>query len=266
MSREDELYRQMRAVKSNDFNTCFYCGCVATNYDLAPPLKYAEFYLKTREDADFFKVPCCRECFNFLKQDKSGLLGQRVDNVKKQLARKYKDAIRIYELWDHNEIAELDYNLSHSVNAGLVLGEESYKRFKFKGFEFEADGVKHDAFYVKLEVLTVFGEKFENFRDALDHASRAFRIPKAKLKALFAEHGNNFDSAIRHYQDEMAEKLYQKELKTKCNEFAKTHKQNVKFVMRTVEIYREQDEYLSIEGALNKLLNERIDVWSRAGL
>lgn len=259
--KELELYRPLRAVSSKDFNTCFYCGCIATLQDLAPPIQFAEFYLKTREDADFYQVPSCKECFQILKHDKSGSLGQRVDNLKKRLAKKYQKAIRIYELWDHDEVDELDHNLGHSIKAGLSLGEESYQRYKYRGFEFEVEGVKHDAFYVKAEVLTVFGEKFDNFRDALEHASRSFRIPKAKLKEMFAEHNNSFDLAIRKYQDDMAQKLYEKELKSKCKEFANKYKQNMKFVMRTVEIYRENDKFLTIDGALKKLLNERINVW-----
>jgi len=260
--KELDLYRQLLAVNAKDFNTCFYCGCIATLQDLAPPLRFAEFYLKTREDADFYQVPSCKECSQVLKNEKSGLLGQRVDFLKSRFAKKYHKAIRVYELWDKDEVEELDYNLGNSIKAGLSLGEESYQRFKYRGFEFEVEGVKHDAFYVKTEVLTVFGEKFDNFRDALDHASRSFRIPKVKLKEMFAEHNNSFDLAIRKYQDDMSKKLYEKELKFKCKEFADNHKQNIKFVMRTVEFYREIDELLTIDGALKKLLSERVNVWN----
>lgn len=257
MHDETELYRQMSAVHGKDFNTCFYCGCVATKYDLTPPLKYAEFYLKTREDADFYRVPACKDCFEFLRNDRSGLLGQRVDAAKRKLARKYQKAIRIYEMWDHDEIDDLDYHLKKSIKAGLVLGKESYERIKFKGFDFEADGEKHSAHYVENETLTVFGEKFDNFRDALDYGSRAFRIPKAKLREIFAEHDNCFDTAIKNFQEEMARKIYQKELKEKCKVFALEHKQNIKFVMHTVEIYKVQDENLTIDTALIKLFEER---------
>lgn len=263
MHDETELYRQMSAVHGRDFNTCFYCGCLATKYDLSPPLKYAEFYLKTREDADFYRVPSCKECFDFLRHDRNGLLGSRVDNVKRQLAKKYQKAIRVFEMWDHDEIEGLDYHLKHSINAGLVLGKESYERFKFKGFDFEADGEKHSAHYVESEVLTVFGEKFNNFRDALDYGSKAYRIPKAKLREMFAEYGNCFDTAIKTFQEEMARKLYEKELKDKCKKFAAEHKQNIKFVMHTVEIYRKQDERLTIDTALVKLFEERVQRWKK---
>lgn len=258
MHDETELYRQMSAVHAKDFNTCFYCGCIATKYDLAPPLKFAEFYLKTREDADFYRVPSCQECFDFLKNDKSSLLGQRVDNVKGKLARKYQKAIRIYEMWEHDELEQLDYQLQRSVKAGLELGKESYERYKFKGFEFEADGEKHSAHYVSDKRFTIFGEQYDSFRDALDYGSKAFRIPKAKLRDLYAEHDNDFDTAIRSFQELMAQKLYEKELKQKCKAFADEHKQNIKFVMHTVEIYRKQNDTLTIDAALDKLYQERI--------
>jgi hypothetical protein len=259
MHDEPGLYRQIRAAHGKNFNVCFYCGCIATENDAIPPLKYAEFYLKTREEADFYRVPACIECFDFARSDKSALLGQRVDAVKRKLAHKYQKAIRMYELWDHDEIEDLDYHLKHSVNAGLVLGKESYERSKFKGFDFEVDGEKLSANYVENKIFTVFGEKFDHFRDALDYGSRAFRIPKAKLREMFAEHDNSFDAAIKIFQVEMARKIYEKELKEKCSEFAVKHKQNIKFVMHTVEIYQGQNEHLTIETALIKLYEERFN-------
>lgn len=264
MYDETGLYRQMSATHPKDFNTCFYCGCVATEYDLTPPVKYAEFYLKTREDADFYRVPACRECFDFLKNEKSGLLGQRVDSVKRKLSRKYQKAIRMYELWDHEEIKGFDYQLQHSIHAGIVLGRESCKRVKFKGFDFEADGEKHSAHYAENKTFSVFGEKFENFRDALDYACRAYRIPKAKLREMFADHDNCFDTAIKTFQEIMSRKIYEKELKEKCKEFAKEHKQNIKFVMHTVEMFQTLDESMTIEGALKKLYQERVKKWEKS--
>ncbi|MEL0630818.1 hypothetical protein [Psychromonas aquatilis] len=257
MYDEMDLYRQVNATHYTFFNSCLYCGCIATKHDLAPPLKYAEFYLKTREEADFYRIPACVECFEFLRTEKSGLLAQRVDIVKSKLAKKYKKAIRVYEMWDLDEISDLDYHLSNSIRAGLALGKESYERFKFKGFDFEADGERHTGFYIKNEILTIFGEKFDNFRDALDYGSRAFRIPKAKLREMFAEHNNCFDTAIKKFQEEMALKIYKKELKEKCKFFADEHKQNIKFVMHAVEIYRSKNSNLTIDKALIKLFEDR---------
>lgn len=255
---ELDLYRQIYALNPKDFNTCFYCGCIATEYDLAPPLKYAEFYFKTREDADFYRVPSCHECYDYLKNIKTGLLGQRMDAVKSYLSHKYEKSLRIYEMWEDDDISHLDYNLRASVKAGLELGKESYLRYKFQGYEFEAGGEKHTEHYLLSEKLSVFGEAFDNFNEALSFASRSFRVPRAKLKELFAENDNNFDKAIKVYQDEMACKLYQKELKDKCKAFSEKYKQNIKFVMHTVEFYRKKDHKLTIDSALQKLFDERI--------
>ena len=258
MHRETDLYRQMSALQAKNFNTCFFCGCIATEYDFIPPLKYAEFYLKTREEADFYKVPACRECCYFLREDNSALLEQRVAVAKGSLARKYKRAIRIYEVWNPEEIEDLAYQLKHSVNAGMRLGKESCQRVAFSGFDFEADGVKHSAHFVKNVVFLVFGEKFASFRDALDYASKAYRIPKAKLLELFTEHNNCFDTAINSFHEKFTRKNLDKKLKAACASFALQHQQNIKFVMRTVEKYCTQDDNLTFEMALNKLYQEVI--------
>ena len=257
MNRGFELYRQVNAIRSKDFNKCFYCGCIASHYDYVPPKKYAEFYLRTREEADFYQVPSCQECIDLLKTDKSSLLAQRVDKVKAKLSRKYQKALRVYEMWDVDEVEELDYQLQKSIKAGINLGQETYERCKFKGFDFESEGEKHSVHYIKDKAFTIFGEEFNNFRDALDYGSKSFRIPKAKLRDLFAEHDNNFDKAIRLFQEELAKKLFEKELKQKCKTFAEQHKQNIKFVMHTVELYMKKDETLTIDTALDKLLLER---------
>jgi len=258
MDREAELYRQMRAVHAENFHTCFYCGCIATEYDLTPPLKYAEFYLKTREEADFYQVPACRECFYFLRDVHSALLGQRVDIAKRSLARKYKTAIRIYQVWEPEEIDELDYQLKHSVNAGMVLGKESSQRLAFKGFDFEADGVKHSAHFVEHAEFLIFGQKFNSFREALSHGHQAYRIPKAKLIALFTEHNHCFDTAINTFHEKLARKVIDKKLAAQCSDFCLKHKQSSKFVMRTIKRYCAEDENLTIEMALNKLYQDII--------
>jgi hypothetical protein len=258
MPHKTDLYRHMSAVEAKYFNTCFYCGCIATEYDLSPPLKYAEFYLKTREEADFYQVPACRECYFFLKNDNSALLEQRIKIAKRCLARKYERAIHIYNVWNTDEIKALDYQLKHSVNAGMLLGKEASDRVQFAGFNYEADGVKHRAHFVENTVFMIFEERFDRFRDALEYASKAYRIPKAKLMTLFTEHNNCFDTAINAFNQQRARNIVEKNLAAKCKDFCLEHKQNIKFVMRTIEIYCAQDEGLSIEMALDKLYQDII--------
>ncbi|MCL1076582.1 hypothetical protein D5R81_00080 [Parashewanella spongiae] len=254
MLNNRELYSRVMAMESRHFNVCFYCGCIATEYDFIPPLKLAEFYIRTGEEADFYEIPACNECFNLLKEDKSGLLGQRVDFVKSKLAKKYEKALRVYHLWHKDELDDFDHNFKKSLNAGIELGTETYERIKFKGFEFEVDGQKRHSNFVQTEKLSVFGETFDNFRDALDYASKSYRVPKAKLKELFAKHNNSFDKAITAFQQEMEQRLFEK----KCREFAKANKQNSNFIIRTVKLYMKNEKDLTVDEALEKIYKNYI--------
>ena len=254
---QTEMYQSLLASHCRDFNRCFYCGCVATKSDYAPPIKFAEFYITTRENADFFEVPCCYECHEFLIDSRSGLLAERFDIVKRRIAKKYKKPIRIFEVWNDSDSVDLGYNLKNCINAGLALGQEAYERLKYEGFDFSVNGAAHEMFFIKKETFSVFDEKFSSFREALDSASRAYRIPKGKLKELYADHQNNFDNAINSYHEELKAIEHQKKLNNLCNDFAKQHKQNPKFIIKTIEYYMSEDDELSIEMALKKLKVER---------
>jgi len=258
LSENQEQYQQMIAVHGQDFNTCFYCGCIATEFDYAPPKKEAYFFIQTRTEADFYQVPACKECCVALKQEKSGLVGERADIAKRKIAKKYKKAIHVYQMWNEDEAQELDYNLQKCVQAGIELGRESSRRSLFQGFEFEVDGEKLKIANIPVSMITVFDHEFSDFRDALEFASTQYRVPKAKLKDLFSEHENSFEAAIESYHAKMDKSLFDKQLKKLCKTFAKEHKQNVDFVMRTVTYYMKQDDSLSIELALSKLYTERV--------
>ena len=254
MSDTLDQYRRIMAMDSINFHTCFYCGCISAGFDFVPLIKLASYFLRTGEEADFFEVPACNECLAFAKHDKSPTLELRVDAVKKKLAKKYDKAIHVYQLWDKDEIEEFDYNFKTSLNAGIELGEESYARVKYKGFSFEVDGQKRRSLYVEAEKLRVFGEAFDDFTTALDYASKTYRIPKAKLKALFAEYSNNFDDAIHAFHQQIQRREFDK----KCREFAKKYKQNPNFVIRTVKLYMKADQDLSVSMALEKLYEKYI--------
>ncbi len=251
-------YLQLRAIKSDDFHTCFYCGCIATEYDFSPPKKYAELAIQTQDDADFFQIPCCKECCDFLKGEKHALTSARMDVVKKKLALKYKRAIHIYEVWDEEEALELDYHLNKSVMAGIELGKEATKRLLYKGFSYEIEGEKNQLLKQKEVTFTVFNETFNNFKDALNYASRTFNISKAKLKILFGDHDNSFEKAIEAYRLDIDKKIYDKKLNTLCKDFSFKYKQNIDFVKRTVGYYMDKDKNISLEDALQKLFVERI--------
>ena len=252
------MYQQMIAVHAKDYNTCFYCGCIASEIDFAPPKKYANYYIQTRSDADFFQVPSCKECCLGLKQEKSGLVGERADIAKRKIAKKYKKAIHVYHMWNEDEAQELDYNLQKCVQAGITLGKESTQRSQFQGYEFEVEGNKHKITNISVTIFTVFDTEFTDFREALEFASLQYRVPKAKLKDLFSEKDNSFELAIEVYHAKIDKSLFDKKLKSLCKDFAKKYKQNSDFVMRTVNYYMKNDDELTVEQALIKLFNERI--------
>ena len=129
-------YHLLVPTYSNDFNTCFYCGCISAAHDYAPPLQYFEFYLATREPSEFLKIPCCTECHEHVKSCKAGTLEERRNFARAKLAKKYTKALTIYEMWTEAELAALDFSLRHSIAAGLKLGGETTERLGYPGFDF----------------------------------------------------------------------------------------------------------------------------------
>lgn len=91
--------------------------------------------------AEKLKVPCCYECIDFLKTCSAASLEERMQFSKDKIANKYQTALRIYEMWTEKEASTVGVDLQTSINAGLSLGEEAYKRIKFRGFAYEVDGV-----------------------------------------------------------------------------------------------------------------------------
>ncbi|CAM3755342.1 hypothetical protein [Rheinheimera salexigens] len=251
-------YHVLIPTHSSHFNCCYFCGCIATEYDFSPPKKYLAFYLATKEAADFLQVPCCYECLEHLKACKAGSLEERRDFAKKKLAKKYQKALTIYEMWTTEELAGLDFSLRHSIAAGLQLGEETTNRITFPGFTFEAAGFEQKVSYQPPQYFAVFGEQFTTFRDALDFASKAYRIPKITLKEYFADHQNSFEKAINAIHKETADKEFQKQLKTLCGQFAKQHKQAVIFVHKQVDRYLSENEDMTIAEALTQLYETRV--------
>ncbi len=251
-------YHLLVPTYSNDFNTCFYCGCIASEHDYAPPLQYVEFYLATREPSEFLQVPCCLECNEHLKACKAGTLEERRKFANDKLAKKYAKALTIYEMWTEAELAALDFSLRHSIEAGLKLGAETTERLAYPGFDFEAAGLQHNVQHQAAINFDVFGEQFTSFREALDFASKAYRIPKNALKEAFADNDNNFERAIQAIHKEVAEKEFDQQLKQQCAAFAKQHKQAVIFVHKQVERYLSENIDMTISEALQHLYDTRV--------
>lgn len=254
----DTHYHLLTPTHSHSFNTCFYCGCIAATHDYAPPQQYLEFYLATREASEFLKIPVCNECHELVKPCKAGTLDERCKFAKSKLAKKYEKALSIYDMWTTDELAALDFSLRHSIEAGLKLGAETIERLNFFGFDYEAGGISQmvtDSAPLQFEV---FGECFDSFREALDFASKAYRIPKNALKDAFADNGNSFEQAINTIHQQVAEKEFNQQLKQQCAAFAKQHKQAVIFVHKQVERYLSENADMTITEALQQLYDTRV--------
>ncbi|SNY58890.1 hypothetical protein SAMN06297280_3510 [Arsukibacterium tuosuense] len=258
-------YHLLVPTYRDDFNTCFYCGCIASAHDYAPPRQYLEFYLATREPSEFLQVPCCTECHDHLKACKAGTLDERCKFAKDKLAKKYAKALTIYEMWTEAELASLDFSLRHSIEAGLKLGAETTERLAYPGFAYEAAGLQHNVEAQAPIYFEVFGEQFTSFREALEFASKAYRIPKNTLKEYFADNDNNFELAIQAVHKQVAEKEFNQQLKQQCAAFAKQHKQAVIFVHKQVERYLSENDDMTISEALEHLYQTRIKPLSRPG-
>ncbi|MBZ9611646.1 hypothetical protein [Rheinheimera maricola] len=254
----DTDYNLLVPSRSNYFNTCFYCGCIAARHDYAPPLQYVEFYLATREPSEFLKIPSCNECVELLKACKAGTLDERRLFARAALAKKYAKALTIYDMWTTEELAGLDFSLRHSIEAGLKLGAETTQRLSFAGFDYEAGGISQQVHDTAPLVFEVFGESFDSFREALDFASKAYRIPKNALKEAFADNDNNFERAINAIHKQVAEKEFNQQLKQQCAAFAKQHKQAVIFVHKQVERYLSENTEMTIAEALQQLYDTRV--------
>lgn len=254
----ESYYDRLSAVHSIDFNKCFYCGCEASEFDYSPPIAYIHEWKDGSRSADFIAVPCCYECYGLLKKHNSGTLDSRVSTLKLLLQSKYEKAINIYNLWQKKELRDMDTSFQKSIDAGIKLGTESIERLRFKGFDYEVNGSITRVSDVGQETITVFGEEFTDYKEALEYASNSYRINKAQLSELYFENGKSFDKAIAAFHRTVEAKKSESELAKPCREFAKKHSQNSKFVIRTVKRYLEQDPELTISLALEKLYNEHI--------
>ncbi len=254
----ESYYDRLSAVHSIDFNKCFYCGCEASELDFAPPIKFIQEWKNGRRIADFITIPSCFECHDLLKRHNSGTLDSRVNALKTLLHSKYEKAINVYNLWQKNELKDMDASFQKSLDAGIKLGAESIERLRFKGFDYEVDGSITRVNDVERQSITVFGEEFTDYKDALEYASISYRINKAHLSDLYFANGKSFDKAIGAFHSAVEAKKLENELKKPCREFAKKHKQNSNFVVRAVKRFLEDDPELTISLALEKLYKEHI--------
>ncbi len=255
-----EIYSRASAVQIKDYGICYYCGCEAEHEfdDYAPPINDAPFYIRTGESCSFSIIMCCKECYGFLLNCREGLIEERKLFVGKAIGRKYAKALKIYERWNEQDLNELSSSLGHSVRAGIKLGEEASRRQNYPGFEYEIAGTLFHSRRKNTKAYAVFGEEFDSFRNALQYASRAYKININILKIWLMDHDEIFDRAINAYFEHIELDRIEKKKGKLCYEFSKKYKQNVNFVKGTLGAYMEMNPLLSIEDCLALIYEERI--------
>ncbi|WP_345334623.1 hypothetical protein [Ferrimonas pelagia] len=205
MSESSRL--RLYAVSPARFHTCFYCGCDASEFDLVYPGAFSELLSRFDSEIEGYEIPACSECYRALRRERAPNIDQRIDKAKQAIAKQYSKALTVYQMWEPDEVEELSDDLRISIQAGVKLGRETQQRLDFSGYEFELDGAKFPALMVNRHRFEVFGEIFDSYRQALSFASKAYRIPKAKLAQGFAEHGHCFERAITAHHQQMESRL-----------------------------------------------------------
>ncbi|QIZ77631.1 hypothetical protein [Ferrimonas lipolytica] len=258
MTPSDQRYRQLRAANGGDFHTCFYCGCLATEFDFAPPQAHWQSFHYRQASADNLQVPACKECATFLKKCSMGLVQQRRELVHTKIAAKYAKSIGVYLRWNQDELAQMDYGFSHSLGAGMKLGEESHRRSNYQGFAYELDGAIVAASAPTPVPIHVFEQRFNSIKEALVAVSKRYGISQTKLVDGLAKHDNNLEAVVMAVQREQEQALYQRQLRSQCRAFAKQHNQSVRYVTNSVERYLDKNELMTVPEALEKLYQERV--------
>jgi len=255
---ELNVYSPIVPVNAKDIGVCYYCGCEAEFSDHAPPQRYVSYYLTTGENCTFAVVSCCKECLDFLSTCREGLIEERKIHVNTRVERKYRKAINIFERWDESELREVSRQFEQSIRAGMVLGEEAYTRLKYPGFEYEIDGTVFHARRQNLIIYSVFGEEFDNYRNALQYAARSYKININVLKEWLMEHDTVFDDAINAYYEFQDKERIRKKKKKLCTEFSKKYRQNPSFISGALDAYEQSNPALTSEQCLELIYMERI--------
>ncbi|TKB48689.1 hypothetical protein FCL40_11075 [Ferrimonas sediminicola] len=258
MTPLDERYRLLRAADEAHFHTCFYCGCIATEYDYAPPRAHWGAFEHHRQAADNLQIPACRECVTLLRGCTMGLLQQRRDVVQTKLAAKYKRAINVYLCWSEEEVEELDRSLKYSIAAGLSLGEESHRRANYPGFTYEIEGCRVAVSQAVVQPVMLFGERFDGIKAALEHAAKTYGISQGKLAQGLVQHNDNLEAVVHALQQQQQKQLEERQMNRLCAEFARAHRQSRRYVVNAVQRYLDRDESLTVAEALERLYQERV--------
>jgi hypothetical protein len=251
-------YQQAYACEHKHFNTCFYCGCEATERDYCPPVHMLQSILDLGEDADFVSISACYECHALLHNERLMSIDERFTKLKKKLSNKYAKALRVYNMWEENELSEMSDEFALSIEAGMKLGKEASERLAYTGFSYATEEARVSV-REKTKEFDVEGITFTDFKVALNYCITHLKVQKSDFyKILVDDYNGDFNKALSQYRHRHDKVTAVKDGNTLIKDFSKTHKQNSDFVTRTVKHFINKDSSLTTEGALEKLYNNYI--------
>lgn len=252
-------YYQKALAKSIEFNhACYYCGCEATDTDYCPPLSDCELVIELSETADFVSVSSCYECSALLKNERDLTLVSRVKKLKSKLAKKYAQAVRIFHVWEKDELSQMSPEFHTSIEAGIRLGKETQERLDFTNYALEISGSSVAPFESRTEFF-VDGSCFDNFKSALAYCYSHHSVKKGAFYTLLVEEcSGDFDKALSKYKHRYTKVKSTAKSSDVIKAFAKQHKQNSDFVIRASEQLSKRHPELDLEGVLAKLYDDYI--------
>ncbi|MBE0367840.1 hypothetical protein [Pseudoalteromonas aurantia] len=252
-------YYQNGLAKSVEFNQCcYYCGCEATHIDYCPPLQHCELVIEFSETADFITVPSCYECHGLLLGQRLLTLNERIKALKSSLAKKYAQAVRVYNVWEHDELAQMSPEFHTSIEAGMRLGKETQIRLDFPSYILEISGAEVKVPTAKVE-FCVGEQYFDDFKSALAFCYANYTLQKSQFyDLLVGECAGDFNKAISKYMHRHKKPAKTAQTSDLIKQFAKEHKQNSDFVARASEQLLKRHAELDLEGALAKLYEDYI--------
>lgn len=210
------------------------------------------------EEADFISIAACYECHALLHNERLMTIDERFTKLKKKLATKYAKPLRVYNMWEENELGDMSDEFAHSIAAGMKLGKEAAGRLAFTGFTYATEDAKV-AVREKTKEFDVEGMIFTDFKEALNYCINDLNVQKSDFyKILVEDYQGDFNKALSQYRHRHDKVTAAKDGNTLIKDFSKLHKQNSDFVTRTVKHFISKDPSLTTEGALEKLYNNYI--------
>lgn len=259
MSDDSNIYTYLTPKHVADIGVCFFCGSEADCQASCPPVKFvAEL---SGPAYDYVRVASCQECSETLKNERVGTLPEQRELARRNIEKKYRLALRLFQLWDLAEAEELKRDSSSfygSVSAALSLGEEANNRLRYRGFDVE-EGV-----YAQTEEDTadyrVFDQRFSSYKEALHFASRSYGVDIAFLASYATPKNPDFDKGIGRWQRMIEEQVeHDLQVKAVVKRFAGQYKLDRRLVERSVLQLVEDGVSLEYD-EIHKQLVERLSL------